>query len=73
MGNNGLPVARSNRKRNPCLLVCATASTRLPLRFTVTSAGGEGKSRSQMSVMYALEVPDALSGLRIQSQQRIRK
>jgi hypothetical protein len=49
IGKRGRPVVRSNSQRIPCLLVCATASTRRPPRVTVTSAGGAGKSRSQMS------------------------
>src|SRR4029077_1335574 len=49
IGKSGAPLARSNRNTKPCLVVCATASMLCPSRLTVTSVGGDGKSRSQIS------------------------
>ena len=48
-GKSDFPVTRSNRKMNPCFVVCATASIVRPPCVTVTRLGGDGRSRSQMS------------------------
>src|SRR3954464_1930136 len=39
IGHKGLPVTRSNTYRNPCLLDCATTSTRFPSCITVSNCG----------------------------------
>ena len=49
IGNSDSPVTRSKMYMNPNLLVAATASTRLPLRLTVSRIGGAAKSESHKS------------------------
>ena len=49
IGNNGVPLTRSNTKTWPVFVVIDTASTSLPSRLTVINEGGEGRSRSQIS------------------------
>jgi len=43
-GEERLPLARSNTNTKPCLVTCATASTALPSRCTLSSTGAAGKS-----------------------------
>src|SRR5436190_12436256 len=48
IGQIGWPVMRSNTKRNPCLVACATALIGLPFTLMSARSGAAGMSRSQI-------------------------
>ena len=49
IGNKGSPVSLLSKKIKPSLVACAMASIGLPLIFTVTKLGWQGRSRSHKS------------------------